>query len=273
MTGSAPLRENQDDFWSETPCGSIGSFVENRDFLFRMEPWVQTFLSPMTKSRADVVEIGTGQGILSQYLCTQLPAGSRYVGIDYSRQSVALAKENSRLWGNDTSVAGAVLAEHEVGDAENLRFSDASFDVALSSGALHHTADTEKAIAEVYRVLKPGGRAYVTMYRTAAPKVLIAKTLRNIQSSLDQILGTKQCIYRMILGRHAPFLFGTMLLECFGVPYLKSYSRSQIVDLFGDFEVETLTPVGFNLPYFLRVGQVRIPYIYGYMWGVVARKR
>lgn len=271
--GLAPLRENQDDFWSETPCGTVGTFFENRDFLFRMEPWIEAFLSPITASRADVVEIGTGQGILSQYLCARLPLGSTYVGVDYSHQSVSVAEENHRLWGNDESVGGSVLAKHEVGDAEHLRFEDGTVDVVLSSGALHHTADTEKAVAEIFRILKPGGRAYVTMYRTAAPKVLIAKTLRKVQSGLDRVFGTEQCIYKLILGRHAPSFLGTMLLECFGVPYLKSYSRPQIINLFRDFEIEFLTPVGFNLPYSLRVSQVQIPYIYGYMWGVVARRR
>jgi len=49
-------------------------------------------------------------------------------------------------------------------DAEALPFPDASFDIVYSNGVLHHTRDTEKAIAEVHRVLKPGGLAVIMLY-------------------------------------------------------------------------------------------------------------
>jgi SAM-dependent methyltransferase len=51
-----------------------------------------------------------------------------------------------------------------VGDAENLPFASNSFDLVYSWGVLHHTPDTEGAIAEVRRVLKPGGQARVMLY-------------------------------------------------------------------------------------------------------------
>ena len=49
-------------------------------------------------------------------------------------------------------------------DAENLPFADASFDIVYSNGVLHHTRDTERAVAEALRVLKPGGRAVILLY-------------------------------------------------------------------------------------------------------------
>ncbi len=45
-----------------------------------------------------------------------------------------------------------------------LDFPDDTFDVVYSHGVLHHTVDTEKAIAEVRRVLKPGGEAIIMLY-------------------------------------------------------------------------------------------------------------
>lgn len=50
------------------------------------------------------------------------------------------------------------------GDAESLPFADESFDIVYSNGVLHHTPDTEQAIAEVFRLLKPGGRAVIMLY-------------------------------------------------------------------------------------------------------------
>src|SRR2546429_675657 len=50
------------------------------------------------------------------------------------------------------------------GDAENLPFADDVFDIVYSFGVLHHTENTEQAIDEVHRVLKPGGQAAVMLY-------------------------------------------------------------------------------------------------------------
>ena len=50
------------------------------------------------------------------------------------------------------------------GDAEALPFADEFFDIVYSNGVLHHTNDTEKAVDEVFRVLKPGGRAVIMLY-------------------------------------------------------------------------------------------------------------
>ena len=51
-----------------------------------------------------------------------------------------------------------------VADAEMIPFRSDSFDFISCNDALHHTPDTQKGINEIYRVLKPGGKALITFY-------------------------------------------------------------------------------------------------------------
>jgi SAM-dependent methyltransferase len=57
-----------------------------------------------------------------------------------------------------------LTSELRQGDAEQLPFSDNSFDVVYSWGVLHHSPDTESAFREVHRVLRPGGQARIMVY-------------------------------------------------------------------------------------------------------------
>ena len=61
------------------------------------------------------------------------------------------------------SVEGLSSLLH-VGDAENLPFGDHMFDIVYSWGVLHHSPDTQAAVREVWRVLKPGGKAKIMIY-------------------------------------------------------------------------------------------------------------
>jgi len=56
------------------------------------------------------------------------------------------------------------FADARQGDAEALDLPDDSMDLYYSWGCLHHTPDTEKAIVEAYRVLKPGGELKILIY-------------------------------------------------------------------------------------------------------------
>jgi len=49
-------------------------------------------------------------------------------------------------------------------DAETLPFEDNVFDLVYSNGVIHHTPNTRSVVSEMYRVLKPGGRAIVMVY-------------------------------------------------------------------------------------------------------------
>ena len=100
-----------------------------------------------------LLEIGCGLGIELGKL-GQL--GFDVTGIDLAPQAAELANLNLKRKG----VTGRAV----VANAEALDFPDATFDVVYSSGVLQHTPDMDRAIAEIRRVLKPGGRILIVLY-------------------------------------------------------------------------------------------------------------
>jgi ubiquinone/menaquinone biosynthesis C-methylase UbiE len=66
-------------------------------------------------------------------------------------------------------------ADFKHGSAEELPFDDNTFDIVASLGVLHQTESTQRAISEVYRVLKPGGEAVITLYYKYSWKILLTK--------------------------------------------------------------------------------------------------
>jgi SAM-dependent methyltransferase len=57
------------------------------------------------------------------------------------------------------------------GDAETLPYADDSFDAVVSNFGVHHAPNPEKAIAEAFRVLRPGGRVAVTTWAVPAENI------------------------------------------------------------------------------------------------------
>lgn len=101
-----------------------------------------------------ILDIGTGPARLPIVLCRELQA-VRMVGLDISAAMIVQARENVRRAG----LADRIELKH--GAAAELPFEDASFDLVLSSGSLHHFKKPTQALNEMYRVLKPGRHALI----------------------------------------------------------------------------------------------------------------
>ena len=98
------------------------------------------------KNGERVLDVGTGTGALLSALEVAVPS-SELVGIDPSEGFINYAKKNAR--------SGRVSVE--VGDAQALRFRDASFDQTMSLLVMNFIPDHNKAIAEMRRVTRPQG--------------------------------------------------------------------------------------------------------------------
>ena len=103
-----------------------------------------------TSSRASgVLDFGCGPGTISVGLARAVDPGEVH-GIDMEESQIALARAAAEAGGHTN-------ATFHVGDVTALPFEDDSFDVAHCHAVLMHVPDTQATLAEVKRVLKPGG--------------------------------------------------------------------------------------------------------------------
>ena len=105
--------------------------------------------APAALPGARVFEVGCGRGGGAAFL-TALHRPARFTAMDYAPAAVALASH--------AHARAAPRLAFEVGDAERLRFADASFDVVINVESSHCYGDVAVFFAEVARVLAPGGR-------------------------------------------------------------------------------------------------------------------
>lgn len=131
--------------------------IDDLEDMFRLRRHLATEEMPLAElAGKQVLEIGPGAGGHSALFARH---GASVTAIDITGERARATEAKFRLLGDMAKGCHALQ-----GDSENLPFDDASFDIVYSNGVLHHTTDTEAAIAEVHRVLKPGGRAVIMLY-------------------------------------------------------------------------------------------------------------
>jgi len=133
----------------------------------RYRQWWEPVLAPTAvrllagepPTRADgsgprILDLGTGAGLLAIEAARRWPA-ARVTGLDVSTGMLGVAgREAEDRLGPDERRR----LEFVAGDAGRLSFDDASFDLVVSSFVLQLVADRQRVVAEVRRVLRPGGR-------------------------------------------------------------------------------------------------------------------
>ena len=160
--GREQCKEDMRLFWEKMSCGEI--YAEGNSLAaqlesqarqrYELEPYLRGFARFEDARGLDVLEVGVGMGADHCEFARCSPRS--LAGVDLTERAVEFTRERLRLYGFTSDLRQA--------DAEKLPFKDQSFDLVYSWGVLHHSPDTQKAVDEVWRVLRPGGCARIMIY-------------------------------------------------------------------------------------------------------------
>lgn len=101
---------------------------------------------------AAVIDVGCGTGEITARLAAKYPRAS-FVGVDLEEPHLERARARSAAFGD--------RVRFETGDALALRFDDSTFDFAVCRHVLQAVPDAGQVMAEILRVLRPGGRVHL----------------------------------------------------------------------------------------------------------------
>jgi len=142
------LRRRQDKMraYFDELAGKFGrNYVPGRSWQGLAETLL-TLMPPMV-----IADLGAGEGTFSQLLARR---SKKVIAVDNSEKMVEYGRELALKH-------GVKNLEYRKGDLEEVPIRDASVDLAFFSQALHHAQHPERAVAEAWRILKPGGRIVV----------------------------------------------------------------------------------------------------------------
>lgn len=162
---SMVLNDAVRDFWETEPCGTGEEIVRDiqpltREWFeqierhrYRVEPFIHSIAQFTRFHGKDVLEVGVGAG--TDHL-QWARAGARLSGVDLTQAAVDTTRAHLKIYGFESNLQRV--------DAETLPFATGSFDVVYSWGVIHHSAQPERIVSEIKRVLRPGGRFIGMLY-------------------------------------------------------------------------------------------------------------
>ena len=102
-----------------------------------------------------VLDLGSGAGIDAILAATRVGPKGKVIGVDMTEEMVEKARENAKKQGVEN-------IEFLLGEIENLPLADNSVDTIITNCVINLTPDKSKTFSEAYRVLKSGGKIYLS---------------------------------------------------------------------------------------------------------------
>lgn len=225
--------------WNLTPCGtgehlddlepeSLAWFDRVREDRYLVsDPWMLQSFDYASGRGKRVLEIGYGVG---SDLLSWAEGGADVFGIDIVDEHLRLASRNFALHGRK--------AELQLADAAHIPFPDDFFDIVYSNGVLHHTRDIDACLAEARRVLRPGGRLLMSVYR------------RHSAFHYLTLLGAEGLVRGKLFRLGYDGLLATIERGADGVsikPYVHLYTARELRALLADFGRVDIHATHFNV--------------------------
>lgn len=124
------------------------------------------------KAHDKVLDLCCGTGKMMELECLQVGKDTKVVGLDFNKEMLQVGKE--RL----DHIIGRYKFDLVQGDAMALPFEENTFDCVTIAFGLRNIPDKEKAISEMYRVVRPGGK--VVCLELSKPELPVFKTVYNL---------------------------------------------------------------------------------------------
>lgn len=168
-----------------------------------------------------VLDVATGTGLAAEAALGVVGTGGHVTATDISAQMVERARER---------LAAAANVSVRVDDGQALRLADESFDAVICSLGLMFFPEPERGLAEFHRVLRPGGRAAVSVntvpersYNTRI-NTIIARYVPSQRSAADRLFAlTEERLRAMLTGAGFRNVDVSTSSHRFGVPSFADY--------------------------------------------------
>ena len=207
-------------------------------------PWVWEELAKLP-TEAKVLELGCGSGALWSACPERIPAGWSITLSDFSSGMLDSA------WRKLVTLGRGFKFEQI--DAQTIPYPDETFDLVIANHMLYHVPDRAKALAEIRRVLKPGGHLVATTVgeahlrelggwlRRADPEYEIARPTSafNLESGMAQL----QAFFEQVTMKHYPDTLrvtdvGLLLAYIRSFPRAAEFSEATMSDVRREMEAE-----------------------------------
>lgn len=171
------------DFWNnhvhdwkvaKSPAGTKAFFEEIEEYRYEKLDYLPAAVGFERFAGKTVLDLGCGVG---NDLTRFVKAGAIVTGVDLAEHSIQLARDNFRFRGLE--------GEFMIMNGERLSLPDDSFDAVFCHTVLHFTPDPAAMVAEIHRVLKPGGEAILMTVNRRSWMNLLHKVMKVEIDHLD----------------------------------------------------------------------------------------